>query len=164
MNIIKKKGKGDGQAAVAAKPAETQVARFRRELEDAFDRAFRGMERDPWRALEVGLPWPPADIAETDKEFTVRLDVPGLGAEDIDVELSGNTLTIRGERSEEERTENGDTYRHERYTGSFARAITIPAYADAGKADAKYDKGVLTIKLPKIPGEGPKRVAVKAAT
>jgi HSP20 family protein len=161
MNIIKKKGKGNGQSAVAAKPAETQISRFRHELEDAFDRAFRGMERDPWRAFEVGLPWPPTDISETDKALTVRLDVPGLSAEDLEVQLSGNTLTVRGERSEEQKEEKGETYRHERYTGSFARTITIPSYADADKADATYDKGVLTITLPKIEGVETKRVAVK---
>lgn len=164
MNIIKKKGKGDGHGAIAEKPGTSQVSRFRQDLEDAFDRAFRGFERDPWRAFDVGLPWPAADITENDKEFAVRLDVPGLREQDLDVEISGNTLTVRGERTEEEKAETGNTYRHERFTGNFARTITIPAYADASKAEAKYDKGVLTITLPKVPGESPKRVPVKPAT
>jgi HSP20 family protein len=163
MNIIKKKGKGNGQPAVATKPAAAQISRFRHELEDAFDRAFRGMERDPWRAFEVGLPWPPTDISETDKAFTIRLDVPGLSADDLEVQFAGNTLTVRGKRSEEQDEETGETYRHERYSGSFARTITIPTYADANKADATYDKGVLTITLPKIEGVGPKRVAIKSS-
>jgi HSP20 family protein len=164
MNITTKKtGKPVETTGAIAKPVESQISRFRRELEDAFDRAFRGFDlRDPWRAFEVGLPWPPADVSETDKEFAVRLDVPGLKAEDLNVELTDESLTIRGERTEEsEREGNGDTYRHERYSGSFARTITIPAYADTAKAEAKYDKGVLTITLPKVPGQGPKRVAVK---
>jgi HSP20 family protein len=164
MSVIKKKEKGNEPAGAIARPAESQFARFRREMDEAFDRAFRGFGGDPWRTFEVGLPWPPADVSENDKEFSVRLDVPGLSAEDLDVELIGNTLTVRGERSEEsEQKGDGDTYRHERYTGSFARTITIPTYADAAKAEAKYDKGVLTITLPKIPGEGRKRVPVKPA-
>jgi HSP20 family protein len=166
MNITKKDQKGNQASEIAPKGAAPQISRFRRELEDAFDRAFRGFDlRDPWRAFEVGLPWPPADVSETDKEFAVRLDVPGLKAEDLDVELTDDTLTIRGERTEEsEHKGNGDTYRQERYSGSFARTITIPAYADTAKAGAKYDKGVLTITLPKVPGQGPKRVAVKTST
>jgi len=166
MNIISKKAKTEGESGnVAAKPAETRVHGFRREIEDALDRAFRSFQRDPWRAFEVGLPWPPADVSETDKAFSVRLDVPGLREQDLNVELSGNTLTVRGNRTEEQESKgNGHTYRHERYTGSFARTITIPDYTDADKAEAKYDKGVLTITLPKAPGEGPKRVPVKPAT
>ena len=164
MNIpTKKKDKAIEATSTISKPGETQISRFRREMEDAFDRAFRGFDqRDPWRAFEVGLPWPPADVSETDKDFSVRLDVPGLKAEDLNVELTDDALTIRGERTEEsEQKGDGDTYRHERYSGSFARTITIPAYADTAKAEAKYDKGVLTITLPKVPGQGPKRVAVK---
>ena len=165
MSIIKKKEKGSDADSAIAKPAESQLAHFRRELEDALNRAFRGFDRDPWRAFEVGLPWPPTDVAENDKEFSVRLDVPGLSAEDLAVELTDNTLTVRGERSEEaEQKGNGDTYRHERYTGSFARTITIPTYSDTAKAQARYNEGVLTITLPKIEGAGPKRVAVKIGT
>jgi len=165
MSITRKKETEGEARAITPKPAATQISRFRRELEDAFDRAFRGFDRDPWRAFEVGLPWPPTDVSETDKEISVRLDVPGLSAEDLDVELTGNALTVRGERSEEsEKKGNGDVYRHERYSGSFSRTITIPAYADTAKAEAKYDKGVLTVTLPKLPGEGPKRVPVKPGT
>ena len=169
MNITKKNQRAvEAGGAVQRRPGESQVSRFRRELEDAFDRAFGGLSfglGDPWRTAEIGLPWPPTDVSETEKEFSVRLDVPGLRPEDLDVQLTDGTLTVRGERSEEsEEKGNGDTYRHERYSGSFARTITIPTYADTAKAEAKYDKGVLTVTLPKLPGQGPKRVAVKTSS
>ena len=159
-NIMKKEKKGNGQD-LSAQP-ERQVSRFRREMEQAFDRAFSTIERDPWRALEVGLPWPRADVSENGKNFTVRLDVPGLDPDDIDIEITGNILTIRGDRAEEDEARDGDTYRNERYTGSFARSFTVPTYTDPDGAEAKYNNGVLSVTLPKIAGKQPKRLRVSA--
>jgi HSP20 family protein len=89
------------------------------------------------------------------------VDVPGINAKDIEVDVSGNLLTVRGSREEEKKSKTGGVWRHERHSGSFLRTVTLPTYVDSAKVEAKYDKGVLTITAPKIPGAGPKRVPVK---
>ena len=71
-------------------------------------------------------------------------------------------MSIRGKR-QEERTEGDGNSRHERFTGSFTRTVTLPPDVDVAKAEASYDKGVLTVTAPRVPGKGPRRVAVKTA-
>ena len=109
------------------------------------------------------VPWPAMDVAEDDKGVTLRVDLPGMAAKEVDVEVSGNQLTVRGSREEESKEEKGGYRRHERRTGSFSRTVTLPPYVDTAKVDAKYDKGVLTVTAPKVPGAGPKRVTVKTS-
>jgi HSP20 family protein len=99
-------------------------------------------------------------VSEDDRGVTVRVDVPGLEPKDLDVDVSGNVLTIRGSRSEEH--EDKRHHRRERVSGSFVRSIPLPAHVDAAALEARYDKGVLTVTAPRIPGKGPKRVAVTA--
>ena len=159
MNLIKKI-KGGAETGAVTKPAQG-LSMFRRELDRAFDRTLRAFARDPWGALEDLEPsWPPTDVSEDEKSFSVRMDVPGLGPKDIDVEVSEDVLTVKGARKEEHEEWNGGTYRHERFYGSFARSITLPPSVDAEKVEAKYDKGVLTVTAPKVPGAEPKKVPV----
>jgi HSP20 family protein len=157
MNLMKRTRPG----AVAGEP-EHGLSQFRRELDRAFDRTFRAFGRDPWRALEdaEAEAWPPTDVSEDEKSFSVRMDVPGLGPKDVDVEVSGDVLTVKGARNEEREESDGGRYRHERFSGSFARSITLPPSVDPGKVEAKYDKGVLTVTAPKVPGAEPKKVPV----
>jgi len=90
--------------------------------------------------------------------------VPGLGPEDVEVELVGDdALTIRGQRQDEFSDEKRGVRRRERRCGSFVRTIALPPYVDADKVEAKYDKGTLSITLPKVAGKEPKRVTVTAA-
>jgi HSP20 family protein len=138
-------------------------------MDRIFDRIWKEFDSDPFSAMTrwpepMGrmTNWPAMDLAEDDKAVTIHLDVPGLDAKDVDVEVSGNQLSIRGQRQDEFKQEEKGVYRRERYSGSFARTITLPSYVDSGKVDAKYDKGTLTITAPKIPGQGPKRVQVKS--
>jgi HSP20 family protein len=141
-------------------------SRMRGELDRTFDRLWK----DPWSALDdsFGLPstlntfnaWPAVDVSEDDHAVTLRVDVPGLDEKDLDVEASGNLLTIRGSREEEHA--DGKHRRRERLTGSFVRTVTLPSYVDASALEARYDKGVLTITAPKQPGKGPRRVKVSS--
>jgi len=143
------------------------LARLRDEMDRLFDRMWKDFDRNPFSAL-TSLPetldqitsWPAMDVAEDDKTMTIRLDVPGLDAKDVDIEVSGNQLTVRGQRHDEFKEEKKGVFRRERYSGSFARSVTLPAYVDPGKVDARYDKGTLTITVPKIPGQGPRRVPI----
>lgn len=146
------------------KELDRPTSLFRRGIERAFNRTRRALEHSPWTIFDDLSSWPAIDVAEDEKLLTLRVDVPGLKPNEIDVEVSGNLLSIRGERTEELKDEKrGGTYRHERFSGSFSRTVTLPSYVNADKVDAKYDKGVLVLSIPKIPGAGPKRVVVKPA-
>ena len=83
--------------------------------------------------------------------------------EDIEVSLDGNTLTISGERKQEEEHKEGEMYRSERYFGRFQRSITLPTPADADKIQASYKDGVLTIICPKSEEAKPKQIQVKTS-
>ena len=160
MNLLKMIGKGNGSEDLAARRG-TAMSTFRHDIDDAFDRVWRGLEDRLASVGERFTPWPAIDAAEDDKGITLRVDVPGMEAKDVEVEVSGSQLTVRGKREEERKEEKAGWIRHERHRGSFTRSVTLPAYIDAGKVEARYDKGVLTLTAPKIPGEGPKRVQVK---
>jgi HSP20 family protein len=160
MNLLKRFRKEDGARDLSRRGGDG-MSRLRREFEDVFERTWRAFERDPWSALSRMAPWPPIDIEESDAAVTLRVDAPGLEAQDLDVHVSGNQLTIHGRR-QEERGREGAPGRHERYVGEFTRTMTLPSYADGDKIEARYEKGVLILTLPKIPGKGPKRVEVKA--
>jgi HSP20 family protein len=136
---------------------------FRREM----DRLFKDYLGE-WgeRSLApFGEGWgafsPQVDVTETDGEIKVSAELPGLGDEDIDVSLSNDVLTISGEKKEEEEQEGKDYYRMERSYGSFRRAIPLPAEVDADKVDAVFQKGVLTVTLPKTGESKTKKVTVK---
>lgn len=101
------------------------------------------------------------DMSETDNEIEVRMDVPGIQPEEIEVEVTGNTLLITGERKEE-KEEKGRTYhRIERSSGSFSRSMTLPCEVDSDQVEAQCDNGVLTITLPKSNLSKPHKITVK---
>ncbi len=171
MNIMKRRHKqedGHRGADLARSQGrdESGLSRLRHEMDRVFDRVLREFDRDPWSmpsALGSLSDWPAMDMAEDDKSVTLRVDIPGLDARDVDVEVSGNLLTVRGQRDDEWSDTKGGVHRRERRSGSFARTVTLPSYADAEKVEARYDKGTLTLTVPKIPGKGPKRVSVSAS-
>jgi HSP20 family protein len=94
---------------------------------------------------------PRLDMAETDGAVRVTVELPGIDQKDVEISATDNLLTIRGEKREE--TESGEGARHivERRYGSFQRAIPLPPGLDMDKAEARFDKGVLTVTLPKTP-------------
>lgn len=97
------------------------------------------------------LPAPAVDMVDLEKEVQVRAELPGMAEKDIDIEISGNMLTIRGEKKEEaEKGEKGGKYyMSERRYGSFERTLRIPEGADRDKAEARFAQGVLTVTFPK---------------
>jgi HSP20 family protein len=104
---------------------------------------------------------PPADIAVTDEAVTVVLDVPGVKAEDLDVQLQGDVLTIRGERAWPYQAVDGGVRRVERGFGRFERSLRVPAGLDAGAIGAALEDGVLRLTLPKPEQQRPHRIAVE---
>ena len=103
---------------------------------------------------------PPMDLVESDDHFLLRADLPGLGEDDVAIEIRDNTLTISGERkSEYERKERG-WYRVERSTGAFSRSLTLPEGVEPEAVSAKFERGVLEVRIPKPEQRKPRKVAI----
>jgi len=102
------------------------------------------------------------DMYETDNDVVVKTAVPGVKPEDIDVSITGDVLTIKGETKAEEKIEKANYIRQERRYGAFSRSITLPSTVVADKAAAEFENGVLTLTLPKAEEVKPKTITVKA--
>ncbi|NLI83496.1 MAG: Hsp20/alpha crystallin family protein [Deltaproteobacteria bacterium] len=140
------------------KPFRKEIEPFRREMERLWDRFFG----ESFFSRPFAETWQPsADLLETETAIVVKSDLPGLDASDIDVSLSGDVLTIKGEkRKEEERS--GERYHSvERYYGSFQRSFRLPAPVQTDKVEATFDKGVLTVTLPKTEEAKKKEIKVQ---
>ncbi len=105
---------------------------------------------------------PRVDMYETDNEIVVKATLPGVKPEDLDITVTGNVLTIKGEVKEEEKEENANYIRQERLYGMFRRDLTLPVEVDVDKAEATFENGILTLRLPKVEAAKPKRLAIKA--
>jgi HSP20 family protein len=101
------------------------------------------------------------DVAEEDDTYVVKASVPGVKPEEIDVTLTDNVLTIRGEMKADEEIKEESYHVRERRWGSFMRSVTLPAPVDQEKIDAHYENGVLTLRLPKSEAVKPRRIAVR---
>jgi len=131
---------------------------IREEMQDLISRTF-GEEGELWSVERIS---PSLDLAETDNLLEVRLDIPGMEAKDIDIEVNANVLTVSGERKEE-REEKGKTYhRVERRVGAFSRSVTLPCPVNEDAVDAQYKNGILTIKLPKTEEAKARKITVKS--
>lgn len=104
---------------------------------------------------------PAADLSETDDALQIRMDMPGLKAEEINIEVTGNSIRISGEHKEETEEKGRTFHRMERRSGSFARAMTLPVSVKEDKVTAECKDGVLTITLPKTETAKTHRVTVK---
>lgn len=144
---------------------ENAMVRFREEFENLFDRFFRpefGTSMlESWPAR---FGWGPRmDLAETDNDVTVKVEVPGIDPKDIDINVTGDVLTVRGEKRQESERKDANVVFMERQYGSFSRSVHLPTSVDPEKIDAVYKDGVLTITMGKLPGARPKKVSVRQA-
>ena len=106
--------------------------------------------------------WAPlVDISETEKEFTLLADIPGVDPKNIEISMEKGVLTIKGERKSENVVENESYRRVERQSGQFYRRFTLPDSADADKIEAKSEHGVLTVTIPKQEVAVSRRIEVK---
>jgi len=130
-------------------------------FEDIFGRPFLP---GVWRVFpSEEMVWAPAiDVLEKEDKFLVKVELPGVKEEDVDVSVAGGTLTIEGEKKAESEVKKKGYYYSETSYGSFSRSVTIPSTVDASKIEASYDKGILDITLPKAPEVKPKKIAVAA--
>ena len=105
--------------------------------------------------------WIPAmDLVETDNDFVLRADLPGVAEGDVNIELEDNVLTVSGERKSEHEERKEGYYRVERASGSFSRSLTLPEGVDADAIKASFEKGVLEIRIPKPEERKPRKVAI----
>jgi HSP20 family protein len=104
----------------------------------------------------------PLDMVEKDDQIEITAPLPGLKAEDVDIRVTGDILTIKGEFREEKEEERGTVHHRERRYGSFQRAIRLPMSVDTSKAEATFEDGMLTLSLPKTEEAKPKQIEVKA--
>ncbi len=135
-------------------------------LRDEMDRAFERFVSEPWGLIEPKAMrdegwFPPVDLSDSDKVVTIRTEVPGIAAKDLDISISGATLILSGQKEEKEEKEGENFYRSERRFGSFRRMIELPEGIDVDKVTAESDNGVVTITIAKKSGAAPKKVEVK---
>jgi len=130
------------------------------EIEQLFDHAFGQLFESPTRPQLTGGWVPAVDLYEGKDSFTVKCELPGLKKDDIGISLHDGFLTISGERKREEKVQEGEVYRTERYEGRFSRSLALPSKVDAEKINASYKDGVLTVTLPKAEEAKPKQVKV----
>jgi HSP20 family protein len=106
--------------------------------------------------------WIPAmDLVETDDSYVLTADLPGLSQEDINLEFEGDVLTLSGERRSAKEDRKEGYYRIERATGTFSRSLTLPEGVDPEAVTAKFDRGVLEVRIPKPEQRKPRKVAIQ---
>jgi len=157
MNLIPWKNKRSSERTELA-----PVGRLRAEMDRLFDNFFREGIGDGFDRLLAPVTGhgPMLDVTEDEKSITVKADLPGVEPADIDVRVSGDLLTICGEKKEEHEEKRAG-YRHtERRFGSFQRSVRLPGEVDPDKVEAEYRHGVLTIRMERAPGTVRKRIAV----
>jgi HSP20 family protein len=132
-------------------------------LRNELDRLFEPLAEFA-RGSQLLRAWNPAiDLYEDKDNVTVKAELPGLKKEDIDVSLHDGVLSISGERKSEEKFENAETYRAERFVGRFQRPVTLPSPVSADKVQAQYKDGILTVTLPKTEEAKPKQIEVNVS-
>jgi len=151
------------------RPHSLRPSRLFREWEDVerlLEAPFAGWPfRYIWRRLpSEDVSWaPPLEMYEKGDSFTVRVEVPGVKMDDIDISMSGETLTIKGERTAPAEVKEEEYQCCEVCYGSFARSVTIPAAVDADKIEATFEDGILQIHVPKAKAAKPAKITVKIA-
>ncbi len=132
-----------------------------------FDRFFdRFLNPQAWplatpRTTAEGL-WEPAlDFSENPKEYVVRMEIPGVARDDLDVNLDGNLLTIGGKRELRKEEKGEDFLWEERIEGRFARTLRLPGVVQEAKIEALYNDGILTVRLPKTEPSMKSKIAIK---
>jgi HSP20 family protein len=141
---------------------------FRSEMDRLFDAFMSGLPAVG--SVRQGFPaaqglTPTLDVKETDKEIVVKADLPGIDEKDIQLTFHDGVLSLRGEKKSERTDERENYHLMERSYGSFQRAIRVPETIDEDKVEARFDKGVLTVTLPKRPEmvKAQKKIEIKSS-
>lgn len=144
-----------------------EIDALHREMDRLFEDLWRDRARFPFMK-EIGPvseAWPTVDEAEDEKGYRITVDLPGMDQKDVEVTLGDGLLTIRGEKKQEQEEKHKDYYRKERSFGSFRRVLPVPGEVDENGIKASFNKGVLTVELPKTEEaqKKVKRIDIQAA-
>lgn len=128
-------------------------------LDDLFDQFLTdGNGRQLSEVMNAAM-----DVAETGQSFEVKMDLPGVDADNVEIQIDNNTLTVRGQRSgeKEEKDEEKQFHRIERYSGSFSRSVVLPNSINEDETVAEFKDGVLKITIPKTEDAKPRKISIK---
>lgn len=133
-------------------------------LRDAMDRLFDEAFTRPWGLTEAGRYGmaPSVDMFETDSDVVIRASLPGLKAEDVEINVTGEMITIKGQSKQQSETKEKAYHIREQRWGAFERSLALPTTVLSDKAKAEFEDGILTITLPKAEEVRPKTITVKA--
>ena len=135
-----------------------EMTALQRAMNRMFDENFEFPQQ--WERQNA---WDPAlDVVEKEDGYVVKASLPGVAPEDVEITLTDNVLTIKGETKADKEDKQENYHLRERHYGSFMRSITLPVTVDADKVEAVNEHGVLTLTLPKSEAVKPKKIAVKA--
>lgn len=145
---------------------ETRPDTYFGEMEGYFDRFFRhpfSLMNQPWPFRDfpkIGEISPSIDIFEEGGDMVVKAELPGIAKENLNVAITENTLTITGEKKQEEKVQKKDYHRIERSYGSFCRSFRLPDNVNGEKAKASFKDGVLEVRLPKTKETKQKKITI----
>ncbi len=134
-------------------------------IKERMNRLFEAaMGRSEFGPEGGGVAWtPPADLCETEDEVVVSVEIPGVPRDSIEVRVADNTLVLEGQRPMEKGQKEEAYHRVERSYGPFVRRFSLPVAVQVDKVSASYEKGVLTVRLPKLASARPRHVKVSLA-
>ena len=136
-----------------------EVATLQDRMNRLFNEQFANIGTE--ESLAVGSFVPAVDVYEDEHAIQLKFEVPGLDEKDIDIRLENSVLTVKGERKIEKETKEENYRRVERRYGTFTRSFTLPNTVSSEKIHAAYEKGVLTISLPKTEAAKPKQIKIE---
>jgi HSP20 family protein len=135
-----------------------ELERMRREMDWLTEGLTGGLFREPTAGV-----FPLMNVTEDNDNYYVRAELPGLRADELNISVTGDTISISGERKLPVEDEKAQYHRREREAGRFSRIVSLPTQVDTGKVQARCADGILTVVLPKAEAAKPKQIAVKAS-
>jgi len=150
-------------ALIRFRPFAQDLSRDLTDIQTQMNRLFDSFVGQPPSSGMVERVWAPAaDMYETKNEVVIAAELPGLSEKDIHLSITGDLLTIRGERQWGGEVQDASHYRRERWFGKFERTFSLPMPVDSGQVKATYRDGVLTVKLPKAEEIKSKDIKIEA--
>jgi HSP20 family protein len=135
-----------------------EMMTLRNRIDHLFESAF---SRPRGERLAPIFDYPALDMYESDGKIKVDVPLPGVKPEEVELSISGKTLTIKGEHKAKEEVKEEHYYRHEMHYGAFTRAVTLPEMVDVTKPEASFENGIVTVSFPKLKTVEPKRIEIK---
>jgi HSP20 family protein len=129
-------------------------------LREAMEQLFEGSFITP-QAFAARGAFPPVDVFITEDDLVLEMAVPGANPDDINISVTGDTVTLSGEIRDSRQQQKGQAYLDEIWRGRFQRSFTLPIQVDADKAEATFENGILVLRLPKSEATKPRKIQVK---